>query len=112
MKKFWLSKEEIRPLLEWNGPAGCMATDRIVVDGCKVGYLYREEPDTDYPDSGWRFLAGDEDDAYMSCAENCGVYALNTICNYDPEILPLLTAPVGSAFYRDESGQFQPDEEM
>ena len=30
---------------------GCFATNRVTVDGMKVGYMYREEPDphSDFP---------------------------------------------------------------
>ena len=32
---------------------------------------------------------------------------MNTIANYDPDIIPFLNAPYGSAFARDpETGQF------
>lgn len=107
-KAFVLKKEDMKPLLQdWEGPAGCLATDRILVDGCKVGYMYREEPDEDVPDSGWRFLSGDETEAYMDDAAHTGVYALNTICNYDPDVLPFLNAPYGTAFARDSHGKFQ-----
>lgn len=107
-KPYRLSAREIKPLLtDWAEPEGCIATDRITVDGQKVGYMYRDEPTEDVPDSGWRFLAGDEDDAYMEDAEKSDVYALNTICNYDPDIIPLLHAPQGTAYWRDENGVFQ-----
>lgn len=109
-KDFYLKREEIRPVLtDWDGPEGCLATDRIMVDGSRVGYCYREEPADFFAgwDSGWRFLAGDETDAYMHHAANSGIFALNTVCNYDPEIVPLLTAPYGTAFARDENGIFQ-----
>ena len=36
---------------------------------------------------------GRETDEYANDVNNVGVYSLNTICNYDPDILPLLTAP-------------------
>lgn len=112
-KKFAKKPSEIRRLLtDWEEPEGCLATDRIMVDGCPVGYMYRETPQPGVPDSGWRFLAGDEDDDYMENAGNHGVYALDTVCNYDPDILPYLHAPVGSAFYRDEQGRFQRDDEL
>ncbi len=62
--------------------------------------MYREEPD-DPRDSGWRFLAGDESDAYMDEPKHHAVYAINTIANYDPEIIPFLSAPEGSAFERE-----------
>ena len=93
--RFKLSKEEIRPLA--TGRGGCIASNKITVDGFPVRFMYREEPDNDV-DSGWRFLSGFEDDAYMSNAENHGVYDVNTIANYDPSIIPFLDAPCGSVF--------------
>ena len=109
-KSYHIKAEDVKPLLcGWYGPEGCIATDRITVDGSKVGYCYRERPDEDDKawDSGWRFLAGDEDDDYMDDPDNSGIYALNTICNDDPEVIFLLKSPYGSAFARDEYGVFQ-----
>lgn len=106
-KVFRLSPPELRPLLQdWQGGVGCLATDRIVVDGCPVGYCYREDPAPGQPDSGWRFLAGDEDEVYLSDPNHSGIYHLNDICNYDPDILPLLSAPVGTAYARGEDDSF------
>ena len=85
---------------------GCIATNRITVEGCKVGYCYREKPDGDW-DSGWRFTAGDESEAYMDDPNNAGIYKLNTICNDDPDIISLLSTPAPCAFERDENGVFQ-----
>ena len=88
-KAYKLSPPEMRALLQnWEGPDGCLATDHITVLGKKVGYCYREKPDSQYPDSGWRFFSGEETDEYANDVNNVGVYALNTICNYDPDILP------------------------
>jgi hypothetical protein len=43
----------------------------------------------------------------MNDADNHAVYDVNTIANYDPDIIPFLDAPTGSAFERqDESGTF------
>ena len=106
-KNYRLQPTDIKELLpDLDGPTGCLATDRVVVDGSKVGYMYREEPDADrdMPDSGWRFFAGDENDDYMDDAGNSGIYALNTIANYDPEIIPFLDAAYGTAFGRDGNG--------
>jgi hypothetical protein len=103
-KRFRLRADQIRRLAEGHG--ACFATDRITVEGRKVGFMYCEEPDNDI-DSGWRFLAGDESDEYMDNADNIGVYDVNTIANHDPDIIPLLDAPIGSAFERDQdSGEF------
>ena len=93
-------------LPDWDGANGCIATNRITVEGCKVGYCYREKPDGDW-DSGWRFTAGDESDTYMDDPNNAGIYTLHSICNSNPDIIPLLNAPYNSAFVRDENGIFQ-----
>ena len=109
-KKLWLRSHQIRPLLPDNG--GCMATDRITVDGHLVGYMYREDSVTE-ADSGWRFLAGDESPEYMADTGKHGVYAVNTIANHDTAIIPLLDAPTGAAFARDwATFWFKPDGEV
>jgi hypothetical protein len=103
-KPFKLRADQIRPLA--TGRGGCFATDHVTVDGHRVGYMYREQPDGDW-DSGWRFFSGRETDKYANDPANLGVYDVNTIANYDPEIIPLLDAPFGAAFARDEpSGRF------
>ena len=93
-------------LLDWEGADGCFATNRITVEGSKVGYCYREQPDGDW-DSGWRFTAGDESEAYMDDPNNADIYKLNTICNDDPDIVPLLITPAPCGVERDENGVFQ-----
>ena len=108
-QKDWkIKRENLKHVLKnWKGPEGCLATDRIMVDGIRIGYMYREKPDPDMPDSGWRFTAGDESSDYMMDPDKAGIYSLNTVCNYDPDIIPLLNAPYGTAYYRDETGQFR-----
>lgn len=108
-KQFFIPQEELKPLLEnWEGPRGCLATDKILVEGHPVGYLYREDPSEAMgEDSGWRFFAGTEDEDYLSNPENSGLYDLNTLCNCSPDILPLLAAPAGTAYFWDETGSFQ-----
>ena len=89
-RSYHVKAEDMKNLLpDWAGADGCIATNRITVEGCKVGYCYREEPDGDW-DSGWRFTAGDESDDYMDDPNNAGLYKLNTICNDDSDIIPLL----------------------
>ncbi|QPQ28831.1 DUF2185 domain-containing protein [Lysinibacillus sp. JNUCC 51] len=108
-KKFVISGDKIKRLIESN--EGCIATDRITVDGCKVGYMYREEPyQNGNPDSGWRFMAGDESDEYMGNPDNHSVYQVNTICNFDRDIIPLLDSTPGIAYIRDENGKLVFDE--
>ena len=43
----------------------------------------------------------------MDDPNNAGIYKLNTICNDDPDIIPLLNTPTPCAFERDENGVFQ-----
>ena len=73
-------QRELRHLYDGEGPQGCFATDRILVDGCRVGYCYRGGAgggDENW-DSGWRFTAGDESDSYMDDPGRSGIYHLNT----------------------------------
>ena len=106
-RDYHVKAEDVKSLLpDWKGADGCIATNRITVEGRKVGYCYREEPDGGW-DSGWRFTAGDESDEYMDDPNNAGIYKLNTICNDDPDIIPLLNTPAPCAFERDENGVFQ-----
>lgn len=94
-KKFFIPGDAIRRLVPHNG--GCLASDRIMVDGADVGYMYCE--DTDRPaDTGWRFFAGEEDEDYDKDPNNFGIYAVNTVANYDPDIIPYLDTEPPCAF--------------
>lgn len=103
-KRFFLPASEIQPLAE--GFGSCIASDRITVDGKAVGYMYREEPHSAI-DSGWRFFAGDESQAYADQAENFAMYDVNTIANYDRAIIEFLNAPIGCAYGRASNGVFE-----
>lgn len=94
---------EITPLAEGHG--ACFATDMITCVGEPVRFMYREPADFE-TDSGWRFTSGQETDEYMDDPANSGIYDVNTIANYDPDIIPFLEKPVGSAFERNEEGEF------
>ena len=95
MKKFKLKSESIKQLIPSKG--SCIASDKITVDGLKVGYMYRENPTNKF-DSGWVFFAGDEDEKYTDNPDNFSIFDLNTICNYDETIIPYLEPDVGSSF--------------
>lgn len=96
-KTFKIPGNQIRKLVPNEG--GCYASDRITVDGELVGYMYREKPDFK-GDSGWRFFAGDESQEYADNSSNFAIYEVNTICNYDPAIIPHLDSAIGLAFGR------------
>jgi hypothetical protein len=76
---------------------GGVSTDRITVDGMPVGYMYRERV-TRAGNSGWTFLAGDESDAYLDEVSHSAVYEVNTIANFDPDIIPYFQTPAPCAF--------------
>lgn len=111
-KKNDFIKIEIRKLIEWDEPngEGCLASDKITKEGFKVGYMYREQPDQGKPDSGWRFLAGTEDDEYLNNPDNLHLFAINTICNYDEDIIPYLKSQIGSSYIRTDSDKLELDD--
>lgn len=96
-KTYRLQDDQLKPLVE--GHSACFASDLITVEGMKVGYMYRDEPETEI-DSGWRFLSGFESEEFINDPNNLAMHELNTIANYDRDILPFLSAPLGSAFER------------
>lgn len=101
-KKFKLQASEIKNIAV--GYGGCIATNMITVEGRKVGFMYREEPN--HPqDSGWCFMSGYESQEYMDDANNHAIFDVNTVANYDPEIAQFLEAPVGASFERNAAGQ-------
>ena len=89
---------KIEKLIDWNEPngEGCIVSDRITKE--------------DNPDSGWRFLAGDEDESYMNDSSNHHVLSINTICNYDRDIIPYIHAEIGSVYIRTGSNTFEIDD--
>lgn len=100
----------------WNGPEGFLATRCISDDRRCVGYIYREQTDSLFPDSGWRFFEGSEDDEYIADPENTHIFRIQTICRLDPAIIPYLHAPYGTPWERNPDGTFteapfQPTEE-
>jgi len=103
MKNFQIAFDQMQPLALGRG--SCLATDHITVEGKRVGYMYRIEPDNRHH-NGWIFMSGDETQEYADVAENWTYYDTNTIANYDPEIVDFIGAPIGSAFERDCNGDF------
>jgi hypothetical protein len=96
-KKFKIDGQNIKQLIKSIG--GCMATDKITVDGELVDSMYRDNPDFEN-DSGWRFLSGTESQEYADNADNWAIYDLNTIANYDSAIISYLDLPTGTELER------------
>jgi hypothetical protein len=101
-KKFFLSGEQMKQLVP-EGLGGCFITDRVTVDGLKIGYMYREVPDRP-EDSGWRFFSGDESEDYINDPSHTGIYDLNTAANYDPDVVPYLDTRPPCAFEKVAEG--------
>lgn len=112
LKKDDFIKVKVENLIEWDEPngEGCIVSDKITKEGYKVGYMIREKPIDTYPDSGWRFMAGNEKEEYMNNPDNHHVFAINTICNYDKDIIPYLHADAGNAYIRIDSNNFEIDD--
>jgi len=84
----------------------CFVTKRVLNEGYKVGYLYREEPDEER-DSGWRITSNTEPDEYMDDGANIAYVSLGAVLSKDDSFVSLLEHQTGAAFIRDEStGQF------
>lgn len=96
-KAFKIKGENIKQLIQSIG--GCMATDKITVNGELIDFMYREQPDFE-SDSGWRFLSGTETQDYVDNADNWAIYDTNTIANYDKAIIPYLDLPIGTELER------------
>jgi len=103
-KNFKLNPSQLIRLLPDIGFA--MATDKITVNGNKVDYMVREQSDRE-GDSGWIFYGGGETQDYIDDPSNTSVYHLNTIANYDPDIIEFLTYPPGTAVERNAAGNLQ-----
>ena len=79
---------------------GCYATDKILVDGMKVGYMSCSEPEGACH-SGWTFMSGTETQEYADDPNNWALYEVNTVVNYDKSIIPYLNSPFKTAYGRD-----------
>lgn len=55
-------------------------------------------------------MAGNEDDEYMNNPNNHHIFAINTICNYDKDIIPYLKSKIGSAYIRISNSEFATDD--
>ncbi len=95
--KFRLKPDEIKEVIPEMG--SCIASDQITVEGLPVGFMYREEPQVEN-DTGWRFIAGQENQDYLDDPMNSMVFEVNVIANYDPAIIPYLKLPIGTELER------------
>ncbi|MCP4710322.1 MAG: DUF2185 domain-containing protein, partial [Planctomycetes bacterium] len=103
-KKFKLDASEIKQMVPNMG--GALATDKITVEGNKVDYMFRNKTERE-GDTGWIFYGGGETQEYIDNPDNTSIYNINTIVNYDPEIIPFITYPPGTEIERNQDGQLE-----
>ncbi len=102
--EFIITEDNIKDLVKGMGYSIC--SNKITVDGMKVGFMYREEAYDD-EDSGWRFLSGTEDQDYANNPDNSKIFGVNAIANHDPAIIPYLKSAAGTELERIENDKFQ-----
>ncbi|MCL2326248.1 MAG: DUF2185 domain-containing protein [Proteobacteria bacterium] len=111
-KTLAIDPNAIRPLLdEARLNLACVCSERVLCDGYRVSVMIREGA-VESIDSGWRFFAGDESEEFLAEPTNFGTVHLNLVCNYSPDIIEYLNAPVGTIMIRDDQGVFRHQSEL
>lgn len=81
---------------------------KITDEGWKVGYMTRDEA-LNENDSGWSFMAGNEDDEYVADYSNIKLLSIAEVCQLDSDVLKYIDNPVGTALIRVSSDEFEID---
>jgi hypothetical protein len=83
-----------------------IVSNRVMVDGQRVHYLYREIADKK-DDSGWRIFSGDESQEYVDDPKNMAMYNAATILEKEPRLAEVLAEDAPIAFeFDDEADEF------
>jgi hypothetical protein len=83
---------------------GYVFASKMLVDNrLPVLFMYRESRDGE--DSGWRFLCGLEDQAYLADPDNIAIYDLPTILEIDPSIEVFLGSLPRRAYARNHANE-------
>jgi hypothetical protein len=88
---------------------GCFVSRKILDEGWKVGYFFKDEP-VDEHDSGWCFMAGNEDEEYNDDIKNIAILQLSEVCQMEPLIDQYLDMPAGTKMIRVEDDLFEEDD--
>lgn len=93
-------------LHNWPGPSSCLVSAKIIEDKQKIGCMYRVSPGANSLswDSGWRFVVGDEEEAYFQEPDRVKVMTLNDLCNLDQRVIRYLYYPYGTVFHKGSRG--------
>lgn len=100
--------EQIKAKKAFLNKKACVS-NKILKEGWKVGYMYREEP-LHEDDSGWSFFAGDEDEEYSADYKNITLLSLYEVNQIDPDIWDYIEEPVNSVLIRISSNEFEIDQ--
>ncbi|MFB2539554.1 MULTISPECIES: DUF2185 domain-containing protein [unclassified Acinetobacter] len=89
----------------------CWTTKAILDGEAPIGLICRDEPcqdqeDRPCQDSGWQILTGDESDEYMCNPDVIRWVALGVLLNIDDSFIHLLDEKVGSAYIKNEQGEW------
>lgn len=82
---------------------------RIMDEGWKIGYMCRDEAERE-GDSGWSFMAGNEEDEYTADYRNIQLMSIHSVLQYDSAIWKHITAPVGTRLIRVSAEEFEVDD--
>lgn len=86
-----------------------IVSKRITEEGWKTGYMERNEPH-DENDSGWLFMAGNENDEYVADYHNLDLISIGYIWQQlDADIFRYINNPVGTRLIRISSSEFEID---
>lgn len=108
--KFQDSEQYMKPTKNKMNLLNKMAylSKKVSEEGWKVGYMCREEAMNEN-DSGWQFLAGNEDDKYLNNHKNCLLVHVQDVYQLDPDIWNYIDNPVGTELIRISSNEFEID---
>ena len=81
---------------------------KVIDENWKVGYMYRAEPLNEH-DSGWAFMAGNEDDEYNNDSKNIALVSIGEVSQLDPDILKYIDNPIGTNLIRISPTEFEID---
>lgn len=81
---------------------------KITKEGWKAGYIWRDEP-LNERDSGWSFMAGNEDEAYVNDPGNLVLMTIHQFLDLDRDVWKYIHHPAGTGMVRISSSEFDFD---
>lgn len=110
IKEFQDSKQHMEPIKNRMKLLNQTAylSKKILEERWKVGYMRRDKPINEN-DSGWSFLAGNEDEEYYNDYKNIALVSVQDVYQLDPDIWNYIDNPVGTELIRISSNEFEID---